>query len=97
MKEPLKIGLVGLDTSHVIVFSKCFNKPDARRSCRGRARRRRLSRAGRDDFELSRSRVEKFTEQVRDEFGVKIVGFARGGRGGMRPALHHRRRRADAS
>ncbi|MEA2708381.1 MAG: hypothetical protein QOF78_982 [Phycisphaerales bacterium] len=72
MKAELKIGLVGLDTSHVIAFCKCFNKPgDAEHVPGGRITV--AYPGGSPDFELSRSRVGKFTEQARDEFGVKIV------------------------
>jgi predicted dehydrogenase len=71
MKE-LKIGLVGLDTSHVVAFAKCFNKAgDAEHVAGGRITL--AYPGGSSDFELSSSRVAKFTAQLRDEFGVKIV------------------------
>ena len=67
----LKIGLVGLDTSHVIGFCKCLNKPgDAEHVPGGRITC--AFPGGSKDFELSIGRVEKFTHQVRDEFGVAI-------------------------
>ena len=72
MKELLKIGLVGLDTSHVIVFSKCFNKPGHGDHVAGGKVVIGYP-GGSDDFELSRSRVKKFTEQVREQFGVAIA------------------------
>jgi predicted dehydrogenase len=71
MKEQ-KIGLVGLDTSHAIVFSKCFNQADHADHVAG-GRVVAAFPGGSPDFELSRSRVGKFTEQVRDEFDVKIA------------------------
>ena len=71
MKE-LSIGLVGCDTSHVIVFSKCFNKADHADHVAG-GRVTLAYPGGSEDFELSRSRVGKFTEQLRDDFGVKIA------------------------
>src|SRR5918993_3014655 len=71
MKE-LRIGLVGLDTSHVIVFSKCFNKPGHADHVAG-GRVVAGFPGGSPDFELSRSRVGKFTEQVREDFGVAIA------------------------
>lgn len=68
----LKIGLVGLDTSHVVAFCKCFNKPgDAEHVPGGKVVC--AFPGGSPDFEMSHSRVEKFTAQVRDEFGVKIL------------------------
>src|SRR5262245_42082240 len=68
----LKIGLVGLDTSHVIAFAKCFNKEGDAEHVDG-ARIICGFPGGSKDFEMSSSRVEKFTNQLRDEFGVKIV------------------------
>ena len=68
----VKIGLVGLDTSHVVAFCKTLNKPDNPEHLPG-ARIVSAYPGGSPDFELSISRVGKFTEQVRDEFGLKIV------------------------
>jgi len=68
----LKIGLVGLDTSHVVAFSKCFNKPDDPEHVPG-ARVTCAFPGGSHDFELSHTRVDKFTQQLRDEFGVAIL------------------------
>src|SRR4051812_3894646 len=68
----LKIGLIGLDTSHVPAFCKCFNKPgDAEHVPGGRVVAG--FPGGSKDFEMSSGRVEKFTAQVRDEFGVQIM------------------------
>ncbi len=68
----LQIGLVGLDTSHVVAFSKCFNKPGDPEHVPG-GRVTCAFPGGSKDFEMSSSRVEKFTKQVRDEFGVEIL------------------------
>ncbi len=68
----LKIGLVGLDTSHVTEFCKSFNKPDDP----GHVPGGRITCAfpgGSPDFQQSIGRVEKFTKQSRDEFGVTIM------------------------
>jgi predicted dehydrogenase len=68
----LKIGLVGLDTSHVVAFSKCLNKPgDAEHVPGGRVVC--AYAGGSKDFHMSADRVEKFTQQVRDEYDVKIL------------------------
>jgi predicted dehydrogenase len=72
MKEPLRIGLVGLDTSHVVVFSKSFNQAGHADHVEG-GRIVIGYPGGSEDFELSRSRVGKFTEQLRKEYGVKIA------------------------
>ncbi len=71
MKEQ-KIGLVGLDTSHVIAFAKCLNKPGDAEHVPG-ARIVAGYPGGSSDFEVSHSRVKKFTDQLHDEFDVKIV------------------------
>ena len=68
----MRIGIVGCDTSHVIVFSKCFNKPDDADHVEGGKVVIGYP-GGSEDFELSRSRVGKFTEQLKEEFGVKIA------------------------
>src|SRR3954464_1339841 len=68
----LKIGLVGLDTSHVAAFTKCFNKTDDAEHVPG-ARVTCAFPGGSRDFELSHTRVDKYTHQLRDEFGVKIL------------------------
>src|SRR5947207_802419 len=68
----LKIGLVGLDTSHVLAFTKCFNKPgDAEHVPGGRVVC--AFPGGSKDFETSIGRVDKFTATVRDDFGVQIL------------------------
>src|SRR5215213_8686617 len=69
----LRIGFVGLDTSHVISFAQCLHKaedpservPGARVVC--------AYPGGSSDFELSHSRVDKYARQLRDDFGVKII------------------------
>jgi predicted dehydrogenase len=73
MKEApsLKVGLVGLDTSHAVVFAKAFNKDDHDEHVAG-ARVVAAYPGGSKDFELSWSRVEKFTKQVHESFGVEI-------------------------
>lgn len=70
--KALKIGLVGLDTSHAIVFARCFNKAAHADHVKG-GRVVIGYPGGSEDFELSRSRVGKFTQQVREEFGVAIA------------------------
>jgi predicted dehydrogenase len=68
----LKIGLVGLDTSHVVAFSKCLNKPgDAEHVPGGKVVC--AFPGGSKDFHMSADRIDKFTAQLRDEFGVKIL------------------------
>ena len=63
-----RIGMIGLDTSHVIAFAKAINA-DESNGCRvvaGYA-------GGSPDVESSASRVEGYTAQLRDKQGLKIV------------------------
>jgi hypothetical protein len=68
--KQLRVGMVGLDTSHVPAFTKFFNNPKAT----GDVALVRVVAGypGGTDILDSRTRVEKFTEQVR-EMGVEIV------------------------
>lgn len=68
----LKIGMIGLDTSHVIAFTKLINDPGSEYHVPG-GKVEIAFPGGSQDFDLSYSRVEGFTSQLRDEFGVAIV------------------------
>jgi predicted dehydrogenase len=65
----LRLGIIGLDTSHVIAFTKVINDPAKNYDCRVVAGYP----GGSPDIPASANRVEKFTNQLRDEFGVEIV------------------------
>ncbi len=67
----LRIGLVGLDTSHVIAFTRIINAPDAPEPFR-RARVVAGYPGGSKTFPPSYTRVERFTNQLR-EMGIEIV------------------------
>jgi len=71
MKQ-LSIGIIGLDTSHVIQFTKMLNDPSHPYHVSG-GKVTHAFPGGSPDFELSISRVEGFTNQLRDEHGVVIV------------------------
>jgi predicted dehydrogenase len=65
----IRLGLIGLDTTHVIAFTQYINDPKNDTSCRvvtGYP-------GGSPDFPASASRVEKFTQQLRERLGVEIV------------------------
>lgn len=68
--SPLRVGIVGLDTSHVPAFTKLFNDPKATGELAGI--RVVAGYPGGTDMPASKDRVEKFTEQVRG-LGVEIV------------------------
>lgn len=72
MNPPLKIGLVGLDTSHVEHFTKILNDPKSSHHVPG-AQVVVAYPGGSLDFPLSRDRVGGYTVKLRDVYGVKIV------------------------
>ena len=69
--EPLRLGLIGLDTSHVIVFTKTYNDPTAADHVPG-ARVVAGFKGGSADIESSASRVEGYTKELVEKYGVKI-------------------------
>jgi hypothetical protein len=66
----LRAGMIGLDTSHVIAFTKLFNDPKVSGDLAGL--RIVAGYPGGTDIPASRDRVEKFTQQLR-EMGIEIV------------------------
>lgn len=65
-----RLGMIGLDTSHVTAFTKILNDPANDWRCRVVAGYP----GGSPDIPSSANRVEGYTKQLRDEFGVEIVG-----------------------
>jgi predicted dehydrogenase len=70
--DDLRIGLIGLDTSHVISFTKTLNDPKDKNHVEG-AKIVAAFKGGSPNIETSASRVDKYTEQLQKDFGVKIV------------------------
>jgi predicted dehydrogenase len=68
----IRVGIIGLDTSHVVAFTKALNGP---RKAEGLAGVQVVAAfpGGSPDIASSRDRIEGFTQQVR-EMGVEIVG-----------------------
>lgn len=69
--RPIRVGMIGLDTSHVIAFAKLLNRSDAD----DRLKQVKIAAAfpgGNPDFPLSRDRVKGYTAEIR-ELGVEIV------------------------
>jgi len=70
--EDLRIGLIGLDTSHVTAFTKLFNDPtDANHVAGGKVVA--AFKGGSRDIESSWSRVEGYTKELQEKYGVRIV------------------------
>lgn len=70
--QPLRLGLIGLDTSHVIAFTKVLNDPSNSDHVPG-ARVVAAFKGGSPDVESSRTRVDGFTAELRDKWNVEIV------------------------
>ena len=68
----LRLGLIGTDTSHAVVFAKALNKPEDPKHVSG-ARVAIAFKGGSPDVEESSSRVEKYATELRDQLGVKFV------------------------
>jgi predicted dehydrogenase len=71
-EKPIKVGLIGLDTSHAPAFVIILNNQDGEDYVPGAKVVAAFS-GGSPDLEASYTRVEKYTEQIRDEFKVEIV------------------------
>ena len=68
----LRIGLIGLDTSHVTAFTKLLNDTDDPKHVPG-GRVVAAFKGGSPDIESSWSRVEGYTKELREKWGVEIV------------------------
>ncbi len=69
---PLRVGMIGLDTSHVIAFTELLNDPRNPNHVPG-AKVVAGYPGGSPDVDASASRVEKFTAELRDKWHVEIV------------------------
>jgi len=68
-EKVFRIGIIGLDTSHVVAFTRLINDPEKNYGCKvvvGYP-------GGSPDIPDSANQVDKFTKQLREEFGVEIV------------------------
>ena len=70
--KPLTVGLLGLDMSHAVEFTRRINDPGHPEHVPGAWVVAGYP-GGSLDFELSWSRVGKFTAEVRDSYGVEIL------------------------
>lgn len=71
-KPPLRAGIIGLDTSHVVAFTQTLNNPKAE-GVLSRVRVVAAYRGGSSDIPDSRDRIEGFTKTLREKFGIEIV------------------------
>src|SRR5579863_5997815 len=70
--ETIKVGIIGLDTSHCIAFTENLNDPSAKNHVAG-LRVVAAYKGGSPDVESSWSRVDKYTAELRDKWKVEIV------------------------
>jgi hypothetical protein len=68
----LRLGIVGTDTSHVIAFTKTLNDPKNPDHVPG-ARIVAAYKGGSADLKDSASRVDKYAQELKDNWGVEIV------------------------
>lgn len=68
----LRIGIIGLDTSHCTEFTRRFNDATDKNHVPG-GKVVAAFKGGSKDIESSWSRVEGYTKQLQEKFGVKIV------------------------
>ena len=71
-KRPIKIGIIGLDTSHVPAFTGLFNDPKNEGDLAGFKVVAGFP-GGSKDVKASYSRVEMFTKQIQEKYAVEIV------------------------
>src|SRR5436190_13400028 len=67
----LKIGLIGLDTSHVVAFTEVLNNPENKEHVPG-AKVVAAFKGGSPDIEASATRIDGYTKQLTEKYGVKI-------------------------
>lgn len=68
----MNIGIIGLDTSHVVAFTKLLNDKNHPFHVKG-GKVVVAFQGGSPSFELSKSRVEKFTQELQENFNIKLV------------------------
>lgn len=69
--EDIRIGIVGLDTSHVIHFSRQLNDADDPQHIRG-GKVVAAFKGGTPDIAISADRVDEFTETLVNDYGLKL-------------------------
>jgi len=68
----LRIGIIGLDTSHVVAFTRSLNDPSHKDYVPG-GRVVAAYKGGSPDLKASAGRVDRFTAELQEKYKVKIV------------------------
>jgi predicted dehydrogenase len=71
-ERTIKVGLIGLDTSHAVAFTQLLNDPSRPDHVPG-ARVVAAFKQGSPDIEASATRIDKFTAELRDTWKVELV------------------------
>ncbi len=71
--KPIRAGIIGLDTSHVTAFTQLLNAAEPKPGVAG-VRVVAAYPGGSADVASSRDRVAGYTQELRDKYGVAIVG-----------------------
>ena len=71
-KPAIRIGLIGIDTSHAGAFTQLLNDPSRPDHIPG-ARVVAAFKGGSPDVEASATRIEKFTAELRDKWHIEMV------------------------
>ena len=67
--QDFRLGIIGLDTSHVTAFTKFINDPNQNSGCKVIA----AYPGGSPDIPSSADRLEKYTQELQDQYDVQIV------------------------
>ncbi len=70
--QDIRVGMIGLDTSHVVVFTKLLNDTASKDHIPG-TKVVVAFKGGSRDIDSSWNRVEGYTKELQEKFGVKIV------------------------
>jgi len=70
--QTIRVGIIGIDTSHAPAFTRIHNDPTDPDHVPG-AKVVAAFKGGSPDIASSRDRVDKFTAELRDKWGVEIV------------------------
>ena len=70
-KKVIRIGMIGLDTSHVTAFTETINNPEAKGHVSG-AKVIAAVKGGSPDIESSITRVDGYTKTLEEKYGVEI-------------------------
>jgi len=73
MAEPIRAGIIGCDTSHVIAFTEILHNDKHKEHVPG-VRIVSAYPSFSEDIESSRGRVKEYTQQLKDKYGVRIAG-----------------------